>query len=118
MHMAESKHMGPTNTLKPVFCSKKTYLSCARKHLKVMKCKDVKYLKYFEKECHEKIENREVAPKKQESIGTISLCMKLCLWLLLQDYMSYLNLIINYNTQVITKVSDFSVTHYSKTVMQ
>ena len=29
-----------------------------------MKCKDVKYLKYFEKECREKIENREIAPEK------------------------------------------------------
>ena len=29
-----------------------------------MKSKDVKYLKYFEKECREKIENREIAPEK------------------------------------------------------
>ena len=62
--MAESKHVGSANTLKPVFRSKKTYLPYARKHLKIMKCKDVKYLKYFEKECREKIENREIAPEK------------------------------------------------------
>ena len=29
-----------------------------------MKCKDVNYLKYFEKQCREKIENREIAPEK------------------------------------------------------
>ena len=62
--MAESKHVGSANTLKPVFRSKKTYLSYARKYLKIMKSKDVKYLKYFEKECREKIENREIAPEK------------------------------------------------------
>ena len=62
--MAESKHVGSATTLKPVFRSKKTYLSYARKHLKIMNCKDVKYLKYFEKECREKIENREIAPEK------------------------------------------------------
>ena len=62
--MAESKYVGSATTLKPVFRSKKTYLSYARKHLKIMKCKDVKYLKYFEKECREKIENREIAPEK------------------------------------------------------
>ena len=62
--VAESRHVGSANTLKPVFRSKKTYLSYARKHLKIMKCKDVKYLKYFEKECREKIENRQIAPEK------------------------------------------------------
>ena len=62
--MAESKYMGSATTLKPVFRSKKTYLSYARKHLKIMKCKDVNYLKYFEKQCREKIENREIAPEK------------------------------------------------------
>jgi hypothetical protein len=56
--------MGTATNIKPVFRSKKTYLSYARKHLKIMKCKDVKYLKYFEKECREKIENREIAPEK------------------------------------------------------
>ena len=29
-----------------------------------MKSKDVKYLKYFERECRDKIENREIAPEK------------------------------------------------------
>ena len=29
-----------------------------------MKSKDVKYLKYFARECCEKIENREIAPEK------------------------------------------------------
>ena len=62
--MAESKHVGSAANLKPVFRSKKTYLSYARKHLKIMKCRDVKYLKYFQKECREKIENREIAPEK------------------------------------------------------
>ena len=62
--MAESKHVGSKNTLKPVFRSKKTYLSYARKHLKIMKCKDVNYLKYFEKDCCEKIKNREISPEK------------------------------------------------------
>ena len=62
--MAEPEHVGSTPTLKPVFHSKKTYLSYARKHLKIIKCKDVKYLKYFEKDCREKIANREIAPEK------------------------------------------------------
>ena len=29
-----------------------------------MKSKDIKYLKYFARECREKIENREIAPEK------------------------------------------------------
>ena len=29
-----------------------------------MKSKDVNYLKYFAKQCREKIENREIAPEK------------------------------------------------------
>ena len=29
-----------------------------------MKSKDVNYLKYFASQCHEKIENREIAPEK------------------------------------------------------
>ena len=53
-----------SNTLKPAFHSKKAYLSYARKHLKIMKCKDTRYLKYFAQQCQEKIENREIAPEK------------------------------------------------------
>ena len=53
-----------SNTLKPVFHSKKAYLSYARKHLKIMKSKDTRYLKYFAQQCQEKIENREIVPEK------------------------------------------------------
>ena len=56
--------MGSADSLKPVFHSKTTYLSYARKSLKLMKSKDVGYLKYFAKECAEKIENREIASEK------------------------------------------------------
>ena len=56
--------MGSTDSLKPVFHSKTTYLSYAHKSLKLMKSKDVGYLKYFAKECTEKIENREIVPEK------------------------------------------------------
>ena len=59
-----SYQIGVSRCLKTHFCSKKTYLSYARKHLKIMKSKDVKYLKYFARECREKIENREIAPEK------------------------------------------------------
>ena len=52
------------NKLKPVFHSKRTYLSDARKQLKITKLKDVRYLKYFAQQCQEKMENREIAPEK------------------------------------------------------
>ena len=56
--------MDSTCVVKPIFHSKKTYLSYARKHLVLMKSKDVNYLKYFAKQCQEKIANRENAPEK------------------------------------------------------
>ena len=56
--------MDATADIKPVFHSKKAYLSYARKHLKIMKSKDLRYLKNFVRQCQEKIENREIAPKK------------------------------------------------------
>ena len=62
--LEERQNSPSTNTVKPVFHSITTYLSYARKHLKLMKSKDVNYLKYFAKRCCEKIENREIAPKK------------------------------------------------------
>ena len=52
------------NKLKPVFHSKRTYLSYARKYLKITKSKDICYLNYFAQQCREKIENREIAPEK------------------------------------------------------
>ena len=56
--------MDSTCVVKPIFHSKKTYLSYARKQLVLMKSKDVNYLKYFAKQCQEKIANRENAPEK------------------------------------------------------
>ena len=56
--------MDATTDIKPVFHSKKAYLSYARKHLKIMKSKDLRYLKNFVRQCQEKIENREIAPEK------------------------------------------------------
>ena len=56
--------MESTGVVKPIFHSKKTYLSYARKHLVLMKSKDINYLKYFAKQCQEKIANREIAPEK------------------------------------------------------
>ena len=61
---ANSSTAMASNTLKPVFHSKKAYLSYARKHLKIMKSKDTRYLKYFAQQCQEKIANREIAPEK------------------------------------------------------
>ena len=56
--------MATTADIKPVFHSKKMYLSYARKHLKIFKSKDLRYLKTFVRQCQEKIENREIAPEK------------------------------------------------------